>query len=157
MGEGPRAARIALVGEQPGDEEDRQGRPFVGPAGKLLINALNNAGIERSDVYVTNAVKHFKFGERWKRRLHKKSRVSEMNACRPWPEAELSLLKPEVIIRLGATASLALLAGISPDQRKRKVPGTFLSPVCNRYNSPSAYGPRTLTSVTGSILTWWTI
>ena len=91
FGEGPIKARIALVGEQPGDEEDRQGRPFVGPAGKLLDKALEEAGIERSDVYVTNAVKHFKFEERGKRRIHKKPRVSEIKACNPWLKAEENL------------------------------------------------------------------
>jgi DNA polymerase len=109
FGEGPLKARIVLVGEQPGDEEDRQGRPFVGPAGKLLNKALEEAGIERSDVYVTNAVKHFKFEERGKRRIHKKPRVSEIKACNPWLRAEISLVKPEVIVCLGATATLALL------------------------------------------------
>jgi DNA polymerase len=109
FGEGPRSARIALVGEQPGDEEDRQGHPFVGPAGKLLNKALEDAGIDRSDVYVTNAVKHFKFEERGKRRLHKKPRMSEIKACKPWLEAEMSLLRPEVIVCLGATAAQALL------------------------------------------------
>jgi uracil-DNA glycosylase family protein len=109
FGEGPRAARIAMVGEQPGDEEDRQGHPFVGPAGKLLNKALAEADIDRSEVYVTNAVKHFKFEERGKRRLHKKPRMSEIKACNPWLEAEMSLIKPEVIVCLGATAAQALL------------------------------------------------
>jgi DNA polymerase len=109
FGEGPLKARIALVGEQPGDEEDRQGRPFVGPAGKLLDKALEEAGIERADVYVTNAVKHFKFEERGKRRIHKKPRVSEIKACKPWLEAEILLLKPKLIVCLGATAAEALL------------------------------------------------
>jgi uracil-DNA glycosylase family protein len=109
FGEGPRSARIVLVGEQPGDEEDRQGHPFVGPAGKLLNRALEEAGIQRSEVYVTNAVKHFKFEERGKRRIHKKPLVSEVKACHPWLEAEISLLKPEVIVCLGATAAQALL------------------------------------------------
>jgi uracil-DNA glycosylase len=109
FGEGPRAARIAMVGEQPGDEEDRQGHPFVGPAGKLLNRALEDAGIDRSQVYVTNAVKHFKFEERGKRRLHKKPRMSEIKACNPWLEAEMSIIKPEVIVCLGATAAQALL------------------------------------------------
>ena len=98
-----------MVGEQPGDEEDRQGHPFVGPAGKLLNKALEEAGIQRSEVYVTNAVKHFKFEERGKRRLHKKPSMSEIKACKPWLEAEMSLIKPEVIVCLGATAAQALL------------------------------------------------
>lgn len=109
FGEGPRAARLVLVGEQPGDEEDRQGHPFVGPAGKLLDEALAEAGILRSDVYVTNAVKHFKFEERGRRRIHKKPRASEVKACNPWLEAEMLLLKPEVIVCLGATAAQLLL------------------------------------------------
>jgi len=109
FGEGPRSARIVLVGEQPGDEEDLQGHPFVGPAGKLLNKALDDAGIDRAIVYVTNAVKHFKFEERGKRRLHKKPRASEIHACNPWLEAEMSLVKPEVIVCLGATATQAVL------------------------------------------------
>ena len=123
FGEGPRSARIALVGEQPGDEEDRQGHPFVGPAGKLLNKALEEAGIDRSNVYVTNAVKHFKFEERGKRRLHKKPRMSEIKACKPWLEAEMSLLKPEVIVCLGATAAHALLG---PKYRLTKERGKFV-------------------------------
>ena len=123
FGEGPRSARIALVGEQPGDEEDRQGHPFVGPAGKLLNKALEEAGIDRSNVYVTNAVKHFKFEERGKRRLHKKPRMSEIKACKPWLEAEMSLIKPEVIVCLGATAAHALLG---PKYRLTKERGKFV-------------------------------
>jgi len=109
FGEGPTAAKIALVGEQPGDEEDRQGHPFVGPAGKLLDRALHDAGIDDRDVYVTNSVKHFKFEERGKRRIHKKPRASEVAACNPWLEAEMELIKPEVIVCLGATAAQAIL------------------------------------------------
>jgi DNA polymerase len=123
FGEGPLKARIVLVGEQPGDEEDRQGLPFVGPAGKLLNKALEEAGIERSDVYVTNAVKHFKFEERGKRRIHKKPRVSEIKACNPWLKAEISLVKPEVIVCLGATATLALLG---PKYRLTQERGKFV-------------------------------
>jgi DNA polymerase len=100
-----------LVGEQPGDFEDRVGRPFVGPAGKLLDQALAEAGIDRSDVYVTNVVKHFKWSpaERGKRRIHKKPRDSEIQACRPWLDAELAVVKPKVLVCLGATAAQALL------------------------------------------------
>jgi uracil-DNA glycosylase len=123
FGEGPRSARIALVGEQPGDEEDRQGHPFVGPAGKLLNKALEEAGIDRSNVYVTNAVKHFKFEERGKRRLHKKPKMSEIKACKLWLEAEMSLIKPEVIVCLGATAAQALLG---PKYRLTKERGKFV-------------------------------
>lgn len=105
FGEGPRSAAVVLIGEQPGDEEDRRGRPFVGPAGRLLDRALEEAGIDRSATYVTNAVKHFKFEERGKRRLHKKPSAGEIRACRPWLEAELSRIKPSVIVCLGATAA----------------------------------------------------
>ena len=99
-----------LVGEQPGDQEDRDGRPFVGPAGKLLDEALAEAGIRRSQVYVTNAVKHFKWApaERGKRRIHKKPRYSEIKACRPWLDAELDAIHPQVVVCLGATASQAV-------------------------------------------------
>jgi uracil-DNA glycosylase len=109
FGAGPTTAKIALVGEQPGDEEDRQGHPFVGPAGKLLDRALHDAGIDSRDVYITNAVKHFKFEERGKRRIHKKPRASEVAACNPWLEAEMELIRPEVIVCLGATAVQAIL------------------------------------------------
>jgi uracil-DNA glycosylase len=109
FGEGPAKARIVMVGEQPGNEEDLQGHPFVGPAGKLLDRALDEAAIERSDVYVTNAVKHFKFEERGKRRLHKKPRASEIKACSPWLEAEVARIHPEIIVCLGATAAQSIL------------------------------------------------
>jgi uracil-DNA glycosylase family protein len=124
FGEGPEAATIAFVGEQPGDEEDRTGHPFVGPAGKMLDRALEEAEIERSAVYVTNAVKHFKFEERGKRRLHKKPRVSEINACRPWLEAEMALIQPEVLVCLGATAALSVFGS---DYRLTKERGLFVA------------------------------
>jgi uracil-DNA glycosylase len=110
FGEGASSATIMLVGEQPGDKEDLAGHPFVGPAGKLLDQALAEAGIERSEVYVTNAVKHFKWvpAERGKRRIHKKPGSSEIQACRPWLDAELNAVKPEVLVCLGATAAQAL-------------------------------------------------
>ncbi|HEY3742246.1 MAG TPA: UdgX family uracil-DNA binding protein, partial [Bryobacteraceae bacterium] len=108
FGEGKAKARIMMVGEQPGDQEDLQGRPFVGPAGRILDKALDEAGIDRSTVYVTNAVKHFKFEERGKRRLHKKPRVGEVNACRPWLDAEIETVKPRIVVALGATALLSL-------------------------------------------------
>ena len=108
FGEGPVKARVVFIGEQPGNDEDLEGRPFVGPAGKLLDRALRDAGIARSDVYLTNAVKHFKFEERGKRRLHKNPRASEVQACAPWLEAELEVVHPEVIVCLGATASQAI-------------------------------------------------
>lgn len=101
--------RVMFVGEQPGDQEDIQGRPFVGPAGKLLDKALAEAGIDRKQVYVTNAVKHFKWEPRGKRRIHKKPNSMEITACRPWIEAEIDVLQPEVIVCLGATAAQALL------------------------------------------------
>lgn len=105
FGAGPRTARVMFVGEQPGDQEDLEGAPFVGPAGALLDKALAEAGIPRSEVYVTNAVKHFKWEPRGKRRIHKKPRVSEMKACRPWLEAELRAVSPAVVVCLGATAA----------------------------------------------------
>jgi uracil-DNA glycosylase family protein len=108
-GLGPRAASIVFIGEQPGNEEDLQGLPFVGPAGKLLDRALGEAGIDRAAVYVTNVVKHFKFEERGKRRIHKKPNTAEIGACRPWLEAEISLIKPRIIVCLGATAAQSLL------------------------------------------------
>ena len=108
FGEGKRSANILLIGEQPGNEEDRQGRPFVGPAGRILDRALQDAGIDRSSTYVTNVVKHFKFEERGKRRIHKKPSSLEIKACRPWLEAEVALIRPDVIVCLGATAAQAL-------------------------------------------------
>lgn len=104
FGAGSARAKILLIGEQPGDKEDLQGKPFVGPAGKLLDKALNEAGIDKNLVYVTNAVKHFKFEQRGKRRMHKKPKAIEINACRPWLDAEIAKLKPLVIVCMGATA-----------------------------------------------------
>src|SRR5438270_5581582 len=109
FGEGLVKARAVLVGEQPGDQEDKAGRPFVGPAGKLLDKALEEAGIDRKLVYVTNVVKHFKWTAKGKRRLHEKPNSREIAACRPWLEAELAVLKPDVLVCLGATAAQALL------------------------------------------------
>ena len=111
FGEGPARARVMLVGEQPGDQEDRQGHPFVGPAGHLLDEALEEAGIDRGGVYVTNAVKHFKWerGEKGRRRIHKKPNDGEIRACRPWLDEEIALVKPDVVVCLGATAAQALL------------------------------------------------
>jgi len=109
FGEGPQQAQIMLVGEQPGNEEDLDGHPFVGPAGKLLDRALADAGIDRQIVYVTNVVKHFKWEPRGKRRIHKKPRQSEINACRPWIEDELAIVKPKTLVCLGSTAAQALL------------------------------------------------
>jgi len=109
FGEGLTRARVMMVGEQPGHEEDLVGRPFVGPAGRLLDRMLEAAGIERSDVYVTNAVKHFKWTQRGKRRLHQKPSAAEVEACRPWLEAELAVVRPEVLVLMGATAAQSLL------------------------------------------------
>jgi DNA polymerase len=109
FGEGPTRAALMLVGEQPGDAEDVSGRPFVGPAGQLLARALSEAGIDRRQVYLTNVVKHFKFEPRGKRRIHKKPRASEVEACRPWIDAELALVRPRLVMCLGATAAQALL------------------------------------------------
>jgi DNA polymerase len=109
FGAGPSKARVVFVGEQPGDQEDRQGAPFVGPAGAMLDKALGDAGIPRSDVYVTNAVKHFKWEPRGKRRIHKKPRASEIKACKPWLEAELRAVKPHIVVCLGATAAQSML------------------------------------------------
>jgi len=109
FGEGARAAGAMFVGEQPGDQEDRAGRPFVGPAGRVFDEALDAAGIDRDAVYVTNAVKHFKWQARGKRRIHQKPNWTEMTACRPWLEAELAVVKPRVLVLLGATAAQSLL------------------------------------------------
>jgi uracil-DNA glycosylase family protein len=109
FGEGIARARVMLVGEQPGDKEDLAGHPFVGPAGQVLDEALEAAGIDRRQVYVTNAVKHFKWKARGKRRIHDKPNTVEIAACRPWLDAELSVVKPRVLVPLGATAAQALL------------------------------------------------
>ena len=109
FGEGARKSRLMLIGEQPGDAEDLAGHPFVGPAGKLLDRALEDAGIDRASVYVTNVVKHFKWEPRGKRRIHKKPSASEVAACRPWLDTEIALVKPAAIVCLGATAAQALL------------------------------------------------
>ncbi len=112
FGEGPPDARIVMVGEQPGDQEDLQGRPFVGPAGKLLDRALEEAGIDRKEVYVTNAVKHFKFEPRGKKRIHKKPETPEIEACKWWLERELKIVKPELVVALGGTAGQALFGRV---------------------------------------------
>jgi uracil-DNA glycosylase len=109
FGEGPAKARVMLVGEVPGDREDREGRPFVGPAGRELDRALEAVGIVREDVYVTNVVKHFKFEERGKRRIHQTPKKGEIDACMPWLDTEIKLVRPEAIVTLGATAAKALL------------------------------------------------
>jgi uracil-DNA glycosylase len=109
FGEGSATARVMMVGEQPGDKEDLQGRPFVGPAGAVLDQALAAAGIERNDIYLTNIVKHFKWEPRGKRRLHKKPNGLEISACRPWLQAEINAVKPQVLVLLGATAAQGIM------------------------------------------------
>jgi uracil-DNA glycosylase family protein len=109
FGEGPADARVMLIGEEPGDQEDKQGHPFVGPAGTLLDRALTAVGIARNDVYVTNIVKHFKFEPRGKRRIHKKPNAIEISACRPWLDAEIAVVRPQIVVLLGATAAQAIL------------------------------------------------
>jgi uracil-DNA glycosylase family protein len=122
FGEGSAEAEVMFVGEQPGDQEDLQGKPFVGPAGKLLDKALEEAGIDRSQVYVTNVVKHFKWQARGKRRIHQKPNWSEIAACRPWLEAELEVVEPRVLVCLGATAAQALLGRDFRVSRQRGKP-----------------------------------
>jgi uracil-DNA glycosylase family protein len=119
FGEGPQAARIVLVGEQPGDQEDLAGQPFVGPAGRLLDRALKDAGVDRKRTYVTNAVKHFKFEMRGKRRLHKTPNQLEVAACHQWLERELDLIEPDLVIALGATAARAVFGRVTQIQKNR--------------------------------------
>jgi uracil-DNA glycosylase len=135
FGEGPRRAEIMMVGEQPGDAEDVAGHPFVGPAGKLLDRALEEAGIDRRLVYVTNVVKHFKWEPRGKRRIHAKPNGAEIAACRPWLETEILLVKPRVLVCLGATAAQALLGRTFKVSQQR---GTFV---------PSPLAPRVTATV----------
>ena len=108
FGEGPARARLVLVGEQPGDQEDRAGRPFVGPAGRILNEAIEEAGLRREDLYLTNAVKHFKWTAKGQRRIHQRPSAREMAACKPWLDAELAAVDPAVVVALGATAGQAL-------------------------------------------------
>jgi uracil-DNA glycosylase family protein len=130
FGDGARWAQVVFIGEQPGNEEDLAGKPFVGPAGKLLDQALIEVGIDRAAVYVTNTVKHFKWEPKGKRRIHKKPNGREIAACRPWLDAELSVLKPKVLVCLGATAAQALLG---KDFRVSQQRGTFVnSPLAER-------------------------
>ena len=109
FGEGAEQAQVMFVGEQPGDREDIEGKPFVGPAGRVLDEGLQEAGIDRRQVYITNAVKHFKWKPQGKRRLHQKPNAAEVNACRPWLDAEIAVVKPQILVLLGATAAQALL------------------------------------------------
>lgn len=130
FGEGGRRARVMFVGEQPGNEEDLTGKPFVGPAGRLLDNALEEAGIDRQQTYVTNVVKHFKWEPRGKRRIHKKPNATEIGACRPWLEAEIAVVKPDVIVALGATAAQSLFG---PQFRVTKQRGEFIESTLSPY------------------------
>jgi DNA polymerase len=139
FGEGPAGARIVLVGEQPGDQEDRAGKPFVGPAGKLLDRALAEAGLARGGVYVTNAVKHFNFEPRGKFRLHKRPPAGAIKACAPWLSAELEVLEPAVVVLLGATAAQAILGASFRVSRERgKVIRGSIAPVVIATQHPSA-------------------
>ena len=139
FGEGRAKAELMLVGEQPGDQEDLAGRPFVGPAGKLLDRALEEAGIDRELAYVTNVVKHFKWQPRGKRRIHQKPNAAEIAACRPWLDAELALIKPEVLVCLGATAAQALLGRQFLVSKERGVPvESDLAPVVMATVHPSS-------------------
>jgi uracil-DNA glycosylase family protein len=140
FGEGPKHATMMLVGEQPGDYEDVAGRPFVGPAGKIMDRALEDAGIDRSQVYVTNAVKHFKWEPRGKRRIHQKPNSREIAACRPWLEAELRIVRPNLVVAMGATAAQAIFG---PGFRVTRERGKLLS---------SKLAPRVLATVHPSSL-----
>jgi len=119
FGEGPQHAQAMLIGEQPGDKEDLAGKPFVGPAGLMLDRALQDAGIDRKKVYVTNAVKHFKFVPRGKIRLHQKPTTPEIKSCRPWYERELASIKPELVVAMGATAAQSVFGKVTPINRSR--------------------------------------
>ena len=140
FGEGPKSASIMLVGEQPGDSEDGAGKPFVGPAGKIMDQALEEAGIDRKEVYVTNAVKHFKWEPRGKRRIHQKPNSREIAACRPWLEAELRIVKPKLVVAMGATAAQTIFG---PSFRVTRERGKVLS---------SKFAPRVLATVHPSSL-----
>ncbi len=140
FGEGPEGAALMLVGETPGDQEDRVGRPFVGPAGQLLDRCLGKVGIDRSAAYVTNVVKHFKWTPRGKRRIHSKPNALEIRACKPWLEAEIAAIKPKVLVCLGATAAQALLG---PAFRVTRGRGQFV---------PSPLAPYVLATVHPSAL-----
>lgn len=140
FGQGPRAARIVMVGEQPGDQEDLAGEPFVGPAGRVLDESLRAAGIDRELVYITNAVKHFKWTPRGKRRMHSKPSAREIKACRPWLEHEMALIQPEVVVCMGATASQSLLGNSFRLTRHRGefIEGTRWAPAVLATIHPSA-------------------
>ena len=139
FGEGARQADVMLVGEQPGDREDREGRPFVGPAGRLLDQGLDEAGIDRALAYVTNVVKHFKWTARGKRRIHAKPNWGEIAACRPWLDAELAVVRPQVLVCLGSTAAQALLGRSFRVTRERgTIVETALAPYATATVHPSS-------------------
>jgi uracil-DNA glycosylase len=139
FGEGAAPADVMLVGEQPGDQEDLQGRPFVGPAGKLLDRALEAAGIDRAKVYVSNVVKHFKWESRGKRRIHAKPNAAEIAACRPWLEYEIAVVRPQLIVCLGATAAQALLGkSFKVTQRRGEFVATDFGPEAMATVHPSS-------------------
>ena len=139
FGEGRESAQVMLVGEQPGDQEDKAGKPFVGPAGRLLDKALAEAGIDRSAAYLTNAVKHFKWQARGKRRIHQKPTWAEITACRPWLEAELAVVQPRVLVLLGATAAQSLLGRqFRVTQNRRKLIESDLAGAVTATIHPSA-------------------
>ena len=139
FGAGPRRSKVMLVGEQPGDREDRSGRPFVGPAGRVLDQALEDAGIDRGDAYVTNVVKHFKWRPAGKRRLHQRPNAAEIRACRPWLDAELALVAPQVLVALGATAAKALFGSSFRVSRERgRFVDSDLAPLATATVHPSS-------------------
>ena len=139
FGEGRKASRVMLVGEQPGDKEDLAGEPFVGPAGRELDRGLEAAGIDRADAYVTNVVKHFKFEERGRRRIHQTPKRFEIEACRPWLEEELAVVKPEALVLLGATAAKALLgSSFRVTQHRGELLDSDLAPIVAATIHPSA-------------------
>ncbi|HSJ17550.1 MAG TPA: UdgX family uracil-DNA binding protein [Solirubrobacterales bacterium] len=139
FGAGRRSAEVMLVGEQPGDREDREGRPFVGPAGRILDRALEDAGIDRTDAYVTNVVKHFKWIPKGKRRIHQRPNAEEIGACRPWLESELKLVRPKALVCLGATAAKAVLGASFRVTRDRgELVETELAPLATGTVHPSS-------------------
>jgi uracil-DNA glycosylase family protein len=139
FGAGRRASKVMLVGEQPGDREDREGKPFVGPAGRELDRALDAAGLDRRDAYVTNVVKHFKWTPKGKRRIHQKPSREEITACRPWLEAELEVVRPRVVVCLGATAAQALLgSGFRVTRDRGTLVETDLAPIATGTVHPSS-------------------
>jgi DNA polymerase len=139
FGEGRKASRVMLVGEQPGDKEDRAGEPFVGPAGRELDRGLEAAGIDRAEAYVTNVVKHFKFEERGRRRIHQTPKRFEIDACKPWLEEELRVVKPEALVLLGATAAKALLgSSFKVTQHRGELLDSELAPIVTATIHPSA-------------------